>query len=384
MERLLSFIKKEAVLCVAGVLAVISMIAVPPDQAYLSYVDCSTLATLLSLMLVVAGLTEAGVFRWLTGVLTRRFTSPRTVIFILVLTCFVSSAFITNDVALITFVPFTIELLGTRSQKRLIWTVVTETVAANLGSLVTPMGNPQNLFLYHFYQFTAADFLRTMLPLGILSLAVCAVLAVLTPGGEALTHSSPSTAGRPSARTSAALASVNVLPNRRQALLWCTAFILCVSCVAGFVPWWLCLSMTALAALFANRSLFQKVDYSLLVTFVFFFLFVGNIARMEPVSRFIREALAGRELPVSALASQVVSNVPAAAMLAPFTENARALLYGVNIGGLGTLIASMASLISYRRYAASADARRGRYMAVFTCINFSLLVLLLLLSAYMF
>ncbi len=372
MKRFLSFFRQEPVLCISGILAALSMFAVPPDRGYLSYIDCSTLAILFSLMLVVAGLSKAGVFRALTKVLTKRVASPRGLIFLLVLVCFFLSAFVTNDVALITFVPFTIGLLGTRDWKRLIGTIVTETVAANLGSLITPMGNPQNLFLYQFYGFTAPDFLLTMLPLGAVSLVICLLLALFVPKGDPLEQ----------AESGADEAEVSL--QRGSAILWGAAFLLCLFCVAGFVPWWLCLCLVALTALLRDRKLFSGVDYSLLVTFVFFFLFVGNVARINSISRFVRSVLTGRELIVSALLSQVISNVPAATMLASFTNQARALLYGVNIGGLGTLIASMASLISYRRYAASAGARRGYYMAVFSLVNFFLLALLLLLSVYFF
>lgn len=361
MKRFFSFLKQETVLCAAGAAAIASAFVVPPDGAYLHYIDYSTLGILFSLMLVIAGLSSAGVFRALASTLTRRFTSPRKVVLTLVLSCFVLSAFITNDVALITFVPFTISLLGTRDHRRLIWTVIVETVAANLGSLVTPMGNPQNLFLYHFFHYSTLDFLRTMLPLGAVSLACCIALAFAVPRGEAFTQHTD---------TQAAM-------NGGPALLWGTAFFLCVACVAGFIPWWLCTVLIFLTALLTGRTLFAKVDYSLLITFALFFIFVGNVARLAPVSQFLRETIRGRELLVGALASQVISNVPAAAMLAPFTENARSLLYGVNIGGLGTLIASMASLISYRRYAAVEGAQRGRYIAAFSCINAGLLIILL-------
>lgn len=377
MQRCFSFMKKEAVLCISGVLALASMLLIPPDSTYFSYIDYSTLATLFCLMLVVAGLTDAGVFRALTAALLRRVTSPRVMIFMLVLLCFFVSAFVTNDVSLITFVPFTIGLLGVQDQKRLIGTVVLETVAANLGSLITPMGNPQNLFLYHFYAYTTPDFLLVMLPLGMASLVICIVLAFLVPkGAPRIQNENVELSG------SGTTAVKNVTQTgivRKQAVIWGIAFLLCIVCVAGIIPWWICLPITALVALLTNRRLFTKVDYSLLVTFVFFFLFVGNVARVDAVSQWIRSALEGRELLVGALTSQVISNVPAATMLAAFTDNARGLLYGVNIGGLGTLIASMASLISYRRYAASEHARRGLYLAVFSVVNFALLALLVVI-----
>lgn len=364
MDRIKTFLRREAVLCAAAALAAITLFFVPPDGAYLAYVDFSTLGLLFSLMLSVAGLAGAGVFRALTRTITRRVSSARGIVLILVLLCFFSAAFITNDVALITFVPFTTGLLGTRDHRRLIGVIVAETVAANLGSLATPMGNPQNLYLFHFYSLTVPEFLRVMLPLGAAALVLCLVLAFLIPKGE------PPTA-----------AAEDGAFDRGRALLWGAMFLLCVLSVADLLPWQLCLAAVVLAALSFDRRLFAKADYSLLATFVCFFIFVGNLARIDAVSRFLRGILAGRELTVSALASQVVSNVPAAAMLAPFTENAAGLLWGVNIGGLGTLIASMASLISYRCYSALPDARRGAYFGVFTAVNFALLALLLGLCA---
>ncbi|MBE6936866.1 MAG: citrate transporter [Ruminococcaceae bacterium] len=360
MQKLLAFFKKEAVLSIAGLAALISLFFVPVDAGYLTYIDFGTLATLTALMLVVAGLTEAGVFRVLADRITGRMTSPRGMILMLVLLCFFLSALITNDVALITFVPFTIGLLGTRDQRRLIFVIVTETVAANLGSLLTPMGNPQNLLLYHHFGLGAGEFLLTMLPLGGVSLALCLMLVFLCPRGEQITQPEDTTA-----------------LDRKNAFKWGLLFLLCVCGVAGLIEWWFFLPVVALAAVLTNPRLFREVDYSLLLTFVFFFIFVGNMARIEPVSAFLRDLLTGREVLVGALTSQVISNVPAAAMLASFTEDARGLLYGVNIGGLGTIIASMASLISYRRYCAAEGAEKGRYMAVFSVVNVVGLAILL-------
>lgn len=364
MQKLLAFLKKEAVLSIAGLAALLSVFFVPVDAGYLAYIDFGTLATLTALMLVVAGLTQAGVFRLLADRITGRMSSPRGIILMLVLLCFFLSALITNDVALITFVPFTIGLLDTKDQRRLIVVIVAETVAANLGSLLTPMGNPQNLLLYNHFGYSVGDFLLTMLPLGGVSLVLCLALVFLCPKGSAIMQSD----------------STTVL-DRKNAIRWSILFLLCVCGVAGLIEWWFFLPLVALAAVLTNPRLFRDVDYSLLLTFVFFFIFVGNMARIEPVSAFLRDLLTGREVLVGALTSQVISNVPAAAMLASFTEDARGLLYGVNIGGLGTIIASMASLISYRRYCAAEGAEKGQYMLVFSVVNVVGLIALLAIFA---
>ena len=361
-EKILTFLKKEPVLCVAAVAAVISCGIVPPDGAYLGYIDWRTLALLYCLMVVVAGARKAGAFDALARGLCAKAGSSRTLGLILTLLCFFSAMVITNDVALLTFVPFTVLVMGGAQQRKaLLLTVVLETVAANLGSMLTPVGNPQNLYLYSCYDMSMGEFLSATLPLCALSLVLTVLCCLALPK-------------QPVERPALAGAGVE----KKTLVVSAVLFVLCLLVVLRVLVWQVLLPVLVVTLLVVDRSLLGKADFLLLLTFVCFFVFVGNVGRMESVKTAIAAVLRGRELLVSALASQVISNVPAAVLLSGFTDNARALLQGVNIGGLGTPIASLASLISMKIYSRSEGAHTGRYLAVFSVVNFALLILLLL------
>lgn len=366
MFVLKAFFKKNTVLAVAAVLALLSAAAVPPDREYLGYMNAHVLTVLFVLMASVAGFSAEGLFVRLSAVLTRRTGDFRRLSMGLVLLCFFLAAVITNDVALITFVPFTLGLFG--ASRRVIPVVVMETVAANLGSLLTPIGNPQNLYLYSHYGLRPGDFFGAVWPLGLVCLGLTAALTrLLVPAGAPCERREP---GRE--RTSAfALGRYGLM------------FALGLLCVLNVLSWPVCLGLCTALMLVFDRHLFRSVDYSLLLSFVAFFVLVGNLGRMEPVSRLMAQVVEGNELLAGALLSQVISNVPAATMLAGFTENWRELLLGVNIGGLGTPIASMASLISLRLYGMAEGAESGRYLALFSAVNFALLILLLLLGRFL-
>lgn len=364
MKKVTEFFKGNAVLTISLAAAVISAFFVPPSAAYIGYVDFPVIILLFCLMAVVAGLRRLGVFDALSGTLLSRTSSARMIAFILMNLCFFVSMLVTNDVALITFVPLTMGLYaGSGSDGRLIMTIVLETAAANLGSMMTPIGNPQNLFLFRHFEMSGGEFVAAVLPLGILSyLLLCGCVLLVKKG------------------------SLPPLKERAEMSigwrLWVyvAVFVVCVLSVADIVNAYICLAVTVIAVAVSDVRLFGKVDYPLLLTFVCFFVFVGNLGSIPAVESFITGLLEGRELVVSALLSQLISNVPAAAMLADFTENAAELLRGVNIGGLGTPVASLASLISYRFYCAGKDTRKGRYMLVFLAVNFALLVIMMILG----
>ena len=273
---------------------------------------------------------------------------------------------VTNDVALLTFVPLTLLAFeDIHDEKSRILTVVLETAAANLGSMLTPVGNPQNLYLYDTYHMTAGTFLKTMLPAGILSLILLMILTILLPQTQCQSTQTKK----------------NDVP-KKLTVVYGILFLFCLLTVFRIVPDWICLIVAVLTALIFDKKLLWKVDYALLATFVCFFVFVGNIARIEEVQQFFSQILMGRELLISALLSQVISNVPAAVMLSGFTQNGTALLLGVNIGGLGTLIASLASLISYQFYRKADGAKSAAYLLVFSAVNFGILIILLLLHLW--
>lgn len=361
LKSIISFIKKETVLCAAAVLAAVSMIFVPPDRAYLDYPDYRVLALLFCLMLVIAGLQSIGLFRYLGFRLLGGMRSTRQLGMLLVALCFFSSMLITNDVALITFVPFAIMVLKLAGQEEMmIPVVVLQTVAANLGSMLTPIGNPQNLYLYSAFELDMGSFLWYMLPLALLS-------AILLGAAVFLRGSIPM--------------DIKVMeeikaPQRGKLLMYIGLFLICLTCVLRILPWQVMLAVMIFAVLCIDRKLFRSVDYFLLLTFMCFFLFIGNVERIPAVSSALRRWIDGSELNMGIVLSQAISNVPAAILLSGFTENVRPLLYGVNIGGLGTLIASLASVISYRCYGNHEGAQKGAYLKAFTLYNVIFLAVL--------
>ncbi len=360
MSTIRSFVRREPVLLIAALAAFVSCFFVPPDAAYWGYLDWRTLALLYCLMTVVAGLRKAGLFSFLAHRLCEKASGVRAIGLLLVLMSFFSAMLITNDVALLTFVPFAVVVLGMADRKKdLIHIVVLQTAAANLGSMLTPVGNPQNLYLYSFYDLRFLDFVRTTGPVWLLSLALLAAACFLLPGEHL-----PVFLGEEPAC------------DRRGLLLHAALFAVCLLVVLRVIGWELMLAVVAAALLIFDRRLLIKADFMLLLTFVAFFVFSGNLARMDAVARLLRGALAGREYLTALLASQVISNVPAALLLSNFTDRAGALLLGVNVGGLGTPIASLASLISMKLYAHSDHAHTGRYLLEFTAVNLALLAIL--------
>lgn len=364
--RVKAWIKSEAVLCIAFLCAAASMLVVPPGPEYLEYVDVRVLCMLFCLMTVVAGVRECGVFQ----VLAQRMLSGRRPLGILrlalVLLPFFCSMLVTNDVSLITFTPFAIlvlELVGRRDQ--VIRVVVLQTVAANLGSMATPVGNPQNLFLYARYNMTPGAFFALMVPLTLVSLVLLSLAALVGRRGEGVEVSFDQKAA---------------LQGGWRIWLWGALFLLCLLAVFRMVHYGIVTAVVLAAAAIVAPKLLRRVDYGLLATFVCFFVFSGNIGAIGAVHDALGSLLEKSTLLCSAAASQVISNVPAAVLLSGLTQDGGGLLAGVNIGGLGTPVASLASLISLKFYLGSAGARPGAYLGWFTAANVIGLAVLLPLA----
>ena len=364
-SKVREILQKEKVLVIAAIAAVVSMFFVPPTMAYIDYIDLRVLCLLFSLMAVVAGFQSCHVFEALAQKMLAGEKKLRTIGWVLVALPFFTSMLITNDVALITFVPFTmlvLKMVGAEKEAALI--VVLQTVAANLGSMATPFGNPQNLYLYANYNMTGSVFFGTVLPLTLVSLVALWFCGYMVSGhgiqvnfsGKACIH------------------------NKVKLGVYVVLFILCLLAVLRIAPYWAVTAMVAIALLVLDRKLLLKVDYALLLTFICFFIFAGNMGEISAVQNFLAGIMEKNTLLTAALSSQVISNVPAAVLLSEFTENGRALLAGVNIGGLGTPIASLASLISLKLYSAEAGTATGgtgRYMKLFVIFNVVGLILLL-------
>ena len=342
--NLWNWCKKEAVLSVAVILAVVSSFFVHPDKEYLGYIDFRTLAILFCLMAVMAGLQQIGLFGYVAEKLLKLVKHVRGIIFILIMLCFFSSMLITNDVALITFVPFTFivlkMILGERAEKLIVPVVVMQTIAANLGSMLTPIGNPQNLYLYGKTSMNFGSFIGFMLPYTVIAFILLTAWCLLFPyKGE----------------KQAALQLVketSLVTYKKQLTVYGVLFVLCLLTVAHILSYEVTLLAVLVVVFLLDKNVLGKVDYALLLTFVGFFIFIGNMGRICVVREVLSQVLNGRELLISFLCSQMISNVPAAILLSGFTQEYRGLLQGVNIGGLGTLIASLASLISYKFFAA--------------------------------
>ncbi len=367
MKRVLGFLKNETVLAVSAVLAAVSCFLVPPDREYLGYINYDTLIILFCLMVVVAGLSKLGVFSRLAHSLLRHLHGQRGLTLALTAMCFFGSMFMTNDVALITFVPLALMVLELEGKEgAMVITVTLMTVAANLGSILTPIGNPQNLYIYSVSGLTLGEFVLTMLPYAALSallLAGCCLVLI-----------------RPE-QVSVRLEEADAPLRAGDTVFYLVLFAVCTLSVAKLLPTPALLAITVLAVGIRDRRLLLRADWGLLATFLCFFVFIGNMGRFPPFRDAVLSALEGRVLPVSAALSQVISNVPAALLLGGFTDSWRELLVGVNLGGLGTLIASMASLISFKQISKRAPERRGRYILVFTAVNLAFLAVLLALAA---
>ena len=364
IKKILNFLRGEIVLTAAWVLAIVTACFVPVDAAYVDYIDLHTLGLLFALMAVMAGLQRLGLFRAMGEAMLRRTRTTRQLEAVLIFLPFFTSMAVTNDVALITFVPFALEVLAMAGlRQRAIPIVVMQTIAANLGSMTTPIGNPQNLYLYNRYSLSMGQFFSAMLPLTAASALLLLIFVLVR-------KSVPVSVAARTERGS--------IPKTRLALLL-VLFVLCLCVVAKLIPLWLVCLIVLVALLFADRAALLKVDYALLLTFIGVFMFVGNLGRIPVFTGLFRSLLDGHEVVCSVVASQVISNVPAALLLSGFTDRAEALLIGVNLGGLGTLIASMASLISYKYMARAFPDKKGKYLLWFTAANVVFLAILLIL-----
>ncbi len=364
-NAIVHWLKQEKVLCIAAVCTLITMFFVPPDGIYFSYIDLRVLCLLLCLMAVVAGFQHCGAFQWLAVRLLQSSRSGTILGVVLVLLPFFSAMLVTNDVALLTFVPFTLLLLEQIGCVQCaIPVLVLQTIAANLGSMATPVGNPQNLFLYAFYELAPGEFFSVTMPLTLVSLLCLLVSALpLLP------------------RQLPALQLHGELGSRRALAIYGVLFLFCLLSVFRILPYGILTVIVLLTIAVLDKSLLKELDYGLLATFVCFFIISGNLGRLDVVRTALQQLLEHSPLLTAVAASQVISNVPAAVLLSGFTGDWASLLEGVNIGGLGTPVASLASLITLKQYLAWPNAKPGRYLAVFTGANLIGLLLLLLAAA---
>lgn len=370
MKNVIGFIKSESVLVISAALAAVSCFFVPPDAEYASYIDLKTISLLFSLMAVMAGFQSMFVFRRIGGVLLAKTSNTVQLAAALVMLCFFLSMFVTNDVALITFVPFAVELFKMCGrQKQALITVALQTIAANLGSMLIPPGNPQNLYLYSVSGMGMAEFVSVMLPFTLLSFVLlCASLVFVKKEPVELPKRK----------------EIYPAISRKRLGLYIALFVISLCAVLKLIPHHCALAAVVVGLALFDRRIFARIDYGLLLTFAALFVLVGNLARIPAVYGFVSSLADSYPFAVSVGASQIISNVPAALLISGFTDNYAEILKGVNVGGLGTLIASMASLISYKIYARSESANKGKYMLVFTALNIAFLAALCALNMILY
>lgn len=370
MKNVIGFIKSESVLVISAALAAVSCFFVPPDAEYASYIDLKTISLLFSLMAVMAGFQSMFVFRRIGGALLAKTSNTVQLAAALVMLCFFLSMLVTNDVALITFVPFAVELFKMCGRKKqLLITVALQTIAANLGSMLIPPGNPQNLYLYSVSGMGMAEFVSIMLPFTLLSFVLlCASLAFVKKEPVELPKRK----------------EIYPAIGRKRLALYIALFVICLCAVLKLIPHYCALAAVVVGLALFDRRIFARIDYGLLLTFAALFVLVGNLARIPAVYGFVSSLADSYPFAVSVGASQIISNVPAALLISGFTDNYAEILKGVNVGGLGTLIASMASLISYKIYARFEGANKGKYMLVFTALNIAFLAALCALNMILY
>ena len=370
----LGWVRKNAVMCIALLAAVITSVIVPPDGAWiestpdellwgsgkLGYFDLKTLTCLFCVLAVVCALKNIRFFYMLARKVVELFKNARMSVLALVYITFIGSMLIANDMALLTFLPLGyLVLVTTNKQKYMAFTFIMQNIAANLGGMLTPFGNPQNLFLYSFFEIPNLEFMAIMAPPFALSIVIITVCCIIFVKPEPLELEEE---------------PIHMPPVRTA--IYLLLFALSIAIVFRGIPYWIGLIVIPIALLIMDRKALKVVDYPLLFTFVFFFVFAGNMGRMAPVRELFSFLLEQNTLLFSTLSCQVISNVPSAILLSQFTKNYADLLVGVNIGGVGTLIASLASLITFREYTKHNPGKTAYYVGLFSAFNFGFLIVL--------
>lgn len=354
------FCKKNVVLVIALLAALITTIIVPVDKNYIGYFDFKTLTCLFCVLAVVCALKNINFFYMLAEQIVKLFKNARFAILALIYITFIGSMLIANDMALLTFLPLGCFVLKTTGKKKyMAFTFIMQNIAANLGGMLTPFGNPQNLFLYSKFNIPTGEFMLTMLPTFILSIAIITACCFVFVKKEPLE-----------------LEGEEMHVSKTRTAIYLVLFTYSILIVFRFIPYWTGLVIIPTSLLILDKKALKMVDYPLLLTFCAFFVFSGNMARIDAVQNIFQYLLDKSTLLFSIISCQFISNVPSAILLSQFTTEYKDLLLGVNIGGVGTLIASLASLITLREYSKNNPGKTKKYILMFTAFNFGFLAVL--------
>lgn len=361
MKRVLLFIKGHAVFFIATLCAIITCFIVPPSGAYFDYIDFKTLSCLLATLAVVCALKNIKFFSIIARKIIHSTPNFRICVLALIYITFIGSLFIANDMALITFLPLGWYVLSeTGNEKYTPWLFVLQNISANLGGMLTPFGNPQNLYLYSKFDIPTLEFMKIMLPPFMVAVAMLTLSVFFFPATKMeLKGKEP------------------FVFKKGRSAIYLVLFVLTVLMVFSVIPYYIALAIVIVAILIMDRYALLRVDYFLLGTFLMFFIFAGNMSNIDTVRDLFSRLLQKNTLIFSTLSCQLISNVPSAILLSQFTSDYKELLLGVNIGGTGTIIASLASLITFAEYSRTGVGSRAKYLGVFTLLNVIFLGVLL-------
>ena len=362
-----AFVRKNTVMVIAFFAAAMTTIFVPIDAQYIGYFDFKTLTCLFCVLSVVCALKDIRFFYMLARRIVHLFRNARLSILALVYITFIGSMLIANDMALLTFLPLGyLVLTTTGKEKYMPFTFIMQNIAANLGGMLTPFGNPQNLYLYSKFNIPIGEFTLIMLPPFILAVAMITLCCIIFVKSEPIE-----------------IKSAPEKIDRKRTAAYLFLFAIAIIIVFNFIPYLIGMIFITLTLVVMDRKALAAVDYPLLFTFVFFFIFAGNMARIDVIKNLFSSALQLNPLLFSVISCQFISNVPSAILLSQFTNDYHSLLLGVNIGGVGTLIASLASLITLSKYNSLCPGKTGRYIAEFSAFNFSFLIVLTLFCSFL-
>lgn len=359
-SKILDFVSKNIVLVIAAILAIISCFIVKPDAQYLEYFDFKTLTCLFCTLAVICALKNIRFFTITANKIVALTGNTRSLALTLVYITFIGSMFLANDMALLTFLPLGyISLSATKKEKYMAPIFIIQNISANLGGMLTPFGNPQNLYIYAKFNIPTMEFMSIMALPFVLSIILFTVCCLFIPK-EALSINNEE----------------NEKIDKKKTAFYLVLFAMTILMVFRVIPYYVCLPIILFSIMIMDKKALAKVDYLLLLTFVCFFLLAGNISRIEVVNTFFSTLLEKNTLLTSILSCQVISNVPSAILLSEFTTNYKELLLGVNIGGVGTLISSLASLITFREYTSHVKGKTAQYVGLFSALNFGFLIVL--------
>ena len=360
LTKITSFVKNNIVMCIAFIAAVITSVIVPVDREYLDYIDLKTISCLYSVLAVVCALKNIKFFYTLAQKIVELFKNIRLCVLALVYITFIGSMLIANDMALLTFLPLGFFVLNsTNMQKHMAFTFIMQNIAANLGGMLTPFGNPQNLYLYTKFNIPNGEFMSIMAPPFIVAIVLITLCCIIFVRPEPLK-----------------IKGERIKLPVGKTVIYLLLFALSIAIVFRTIPYYIGVIVITSVLMLMDKSALYKVDYPLLFTFVFFFIFAGNMARIDVVQNVFSHFLEKNTMLFSVASCQVISNVPSAILLSQFTDNYSDLLIGVNIGGAGTLIASLASLITFREYTKHNPNGTVSYIKKFTAFNFGILFIL--------